>query len=55
MAKTWLPSKICQLMAAEMKSYRHDCSLYNKPWSDNELSERIYLILHEKCLIEHTP
>jgi hypothetical protein len=53
--KQWLPSEIWQLMAEEMKAYKHDCALRRRPFSYDEMAENVYHVLSEKGLIEHAP
>jgi hypothetical protein len=54
-SKTWLPSEIWELMAAEMKAYKHDCQVRQLNLSYLEMAENVYRVLDEKGLIEHTP
>ena len=53
--KTWLESEIIQLMAEEMRAYRHDCSLRQRQFSYQEMAENLYALMDAKGLIEHTP
>ena len=53
--KTWLQSEVEQLIEAELKAYRHDCSIRRRTYSNLEAAENIYAILDSKGLIEHTP
>lgn len=54
-AKTWLQSEIEQIIAAELRSYRHDCVLRTRQYTNAEASELIYAALDSRGLIEHTP
>ena len=53
--KTWLESEIIQLMADEMKAYRHDCSVRQRQFSYQEMAENLYAMMDDKGLIQDTP
>lgn len=54
-SKTWLQSEIWQLMAEEMRAYKHDCRIRRRNFSYDEMAENVFAVLDSKGLIEHQP
>jgi len=53
--KTWLESEIVDLIAGELKDYRHDCSIRRRQYTHHEAAELVYVLLNDRGLIEHSP
>ena len=53
--KKWEPSEIWQLMATEMRAYKHDCQVRGRNFSYDEMAECVFFVLDSKGLIELEP
>ena len=54
-SKTWLQSEIWQLMAEEMKDYKHYCAIRRINFTWNDCAENVFMKLDSLGLIEYTP
>lgn len=53
--KKWLQSEIYQLMAEEMRAYKHDCLVRRRSLSYDEMAENVFMALDSRGLIKYTP